>query len=83
MKARRLIVELPPADELRPPRRHVRQPIRMKGFEDGPRRHAPELGEHTREVLTTARFPEEELEAMFEGGTASDGSTRHITERTS
>lgn len=73
IKARQMIVELP-ADGVRPARRHVRQPIRIKGFEDKPRRHAPELGEHTREVLMAAGFPEEELGTMFESGAAFDGS---------
>ena len=74
VKARQLIVELPP-NGLRPARRHVRQPIRMKGFEDGPRRHAPELGEHTQEVLRGAGFSEKELKAMFESKAAFDSSS--------
>ena len=34
------------------------------------RRHAPRLGEHTREVLREAGLPEDEIEAMIESGAA-------------
>lgn len=46
-------------------------PIRFPGADDGPKGHAPRLGEHTRAVLAEAGFGPEEIEAMFASGAAS------------
>ncbi|HVN00821.1 MAG TPA: CaiB/BaiF CoA-transferase family protein [Caulobacteraceae bacterium] len=42
-------------------------PIRFPGLEIGPRRPAPDLGEHTREVLAEAGFAPEQIDALAAG----------------
>ena len=39
----------------------------------GYRRHAPRLGEHTREVLREAGFKDEAIESMIRSGAAKEG----------
>jgi crotonobetainyl-CoA:carnitine CoA-transferase CaiB-like acyl-CoA transferase len=73
VRARGLIVEVPEGDG-RPSRKHVRQPLKLGGFEDGaPRRHSPRLGEHTREVLLAAGFADDEVNRLVAEGAALDG----------
>jgi crotonobetainyl-CoA:carnitine CoA-transferase CaiB-like acyl-CoA transferase len=73
VQARGLLVEVP-ADGATPARLHVRQPIRFRGFETGPTRHAPRLGEHTREVLEQAGLSLAEVDELVAAGAALDGA---------
>lgn len=59
IRARGLLVEVPAADG-RPGRFYVRQPLCIDGLGPGPVRHAPYLGEHTREVLVEAGYSDQE-----------------------
>jgi crotonobetainyl-CoA:carnitine CoA-transferase CaiB-like acyl-CoA transferase len=45
-------------------------PVRFPGTETPPRRAAPKLGQHTREVLLEAGYSEEAVEAMLAAGAA-------------
>jgi crotonobetainyl-CoA:carnitine CoA-transferase CaiB-like acyl-CoA transferase len=45
-------------------------PVRFPGTETPPRRPAPKLGQHTREVLLEAGYSEEAVEAMLAAGAA-------------
>lgn len=45
-------------------------PVRFPGVETAPRRAAPKLGQHTREVLLEAGYSEEAVEAMLASGAA-------------
>lgn len=69
IQARGLLVEVP-ADGETPTRVHVRQPIRFQGHESGPTRHAPRLGEHTRQVLEQAGLSPAEVDELIAAGTA-------------
>lgn len=46
-------------------------PARFPGADDGPKRPAPRLGQHTREVLAEAGFPEDEIDALILAGAAA------------
>ena len=45
-------------------------PVRFPGYDDRPRRPAPKLGQHTREVLSEAGYAEAEIEALIADGAA-------------
>lgn len=75
VQARGLLVEVP-ADGETPARVHVRQPIRFRGYESGPTRHAPGLGEHTREVLEQAGLSPAEVDQLLESGAAAERPAR-------
>jgi crotonobetainyl-CoA:carnitine CoA-transferase CaiB-like acyl-CoA transferase len=45
-------------------------PVRFPGVDTAPRRAAPKLGQHTREVLLEAGYAEEAVEAMLASGAA-------------
>ncbi|MDR3507789.1 MAG: CaiB/BaiF CoA-transferase family protein [Caulobacteraceae bacterium] len=46
-------------------------PARFPGADDGPKGPAPELGQHTREVLAAAGFGEAEIDALISSGAAA------------
>jgi len=46
-------------------------PARFPGADDGPKRPAPKLGQHTREVLAEAGFGAEQIEGMIASGVAA------------
>lgn len=48
--AREMVVEVP-ADDHRPMRRHIRQPLVIDGIAPRPTTHAPDLGEHGADIL--------------------------------
>jgi crotonobetainyl-CoA:carnitine CoA-transferase CaiB-like acyl-CoA transferase len=75
IQARGLLVEVP-ADGETPARVHVRQPIRFHGHESGPTRHAPRLGEHTRQVLEEAGLSPAEVDELIAAGAALESATR-------
>ena len=54
--------------------RTVAVPMRLPGQDIGPRGPAPDLGQHTREVLSELGLSEVELDALITDGTVSDGS---------
>ena len=54
--------------------RTVAIPMRLPGQEIGPRGPAPDLGQHTREVLSELGLSQVELDALITDGTVSDGS---------
>jgi crotonobetainyl-CoA:carnitine CoA-transferase CaiB-like acyl-CoA transferase len=57
-------------DEIRPGLRTVQNPIRVEGLEKVAPRPAPEIGQHTREVLREAGYGDAEIEAMLARGAA-------------
>ena len=54
--------------------RTVAIPMRLPGQDIGPRGPAPDLGQHTREVLSELGLSQVELDALIAAGTVSDGS---------
>jgi len=69
IKARGTVVA-PPDGRDRPARRHVRQPVRIQGYDTGPRGHVPSVGEHTRDVLSSSGFTPDEIARLFAAGVA-------------
>ncbi len=61
-------VEVEDADGLR--YRAPAAPARFPGADDGPKRPAPKLGQHTREVLAEAGYGAEAIEALLASGAA-------------
>jgi crotonobetainyl-CoA:carnitine CoA-transferase CaiB-like acyl-CoA transferase len=51
-------------------------PFRSEAYEFGVRREAPNLGEHTREVLAEAGFKPDEIESMIAANAAMQGEGR-------
>jgi crotonobetainyl-CoA:carnitine CoA-transferase CaiB-like acyl-CoA transferase len=56
--------------EIEPGLRTVQNPIHVEGVEKRKPRMAPEVGEHTREVLLSAEYSDEEVAAMIARGAA-------------
>ncbi|MGH3876020.1 MAG: CaiB/BaiF CoA transferase family protein [Actinophytocola sp.] len=71
IRARELLVDVP-ATGGRPARRHIRQPLAIRGHATAIERHVPALGEHTREVLAAAGYPEEEIRSLLEQGVVGE-----------
>ena len=46
-------------------------PVRFPGADDGPKGHAPSMGEHTRAVLTELGYSEVEIDALYRSGAAA------------
>ena len=46
-------------------------PARFPGADDGPKRPAPKLGQHTREILEEAGFGDTEIDALLASGAAA------------
>lgn len=75
VRARGLVVETPGA-EGKPARRHIRQPLRIRGTQTTVRHHAPGLGEHTREVLEAAGYDDEAVEQLLGDATRTSHRER-------
>lgn len=58
VRARHLFVQVL-ADDSQPDHWHIRQPLRLGGESPAPTRHAPKLGEHTREILAEIGLTDE------------------------
>jgi crotonobetainyl-CoA:carnitine CoA-transferase CaiB-like acyl-CoA transferase len=71
VEARGLLVSVP-GGEGQGPEWHVRQPLVIDGHAPGPTRQAPELGEHTREVLLEYGLPADVVQGLFEAGVAHE-----------
>ena len=54
--------------------RTVAIPMRLRGQDIGPRGPAPDLGQHTREVLAELGLSDAELDALVAAGTVADGA---------
>ena len=54
--------------------RQPASPARFPGFDDTPKRPAPKLGQHTREVLAEAGFGADEIERLIAEGAAAAAS---------
>jgi crotonobetainyl-CoA:carnitine CoA-transferase CaiB-like acyl-CoA transferase len=51
--------------------RQPASPARFAGYDDAPKRPAPKLGQHTREVLAEAGYAAEEIDALIAEGAAT------------
>jgi crotonobetainyl-CoA:carnitine CoA-transferase CaiB-like acyl-CoA transferase len=51
--------------------RQPASPARFPGADDGPKRPAPKLGQHTREVLAEAGYSDDEIETLIAEGAAA------------
>jgi crotonobetainyl-CoA:carnitine CoA-transferase CaiB-like acyl-CoA transferase len=51
--------------------RQPTSPARFPGADDGPRRPAPKLGQHTREVLAEAGYAAAEIDQLIAEGAAT------------
>lgn len=67
---RHIVHEVPPNGR-GPARRHVRQPLSVRGAPTEIRRHVPTVGEHTGEVLLAAGFTEGEIADLVASGVAA------------
>ncbi len=72
-EARGLLVDVPASDG-HPTRRHVRQPLAIRGADTSIERHVPVLGEDTREVLTDAGFTNGEVDELLARGTVEEAT---------
>lgn len=64
LKQRELFVEIPESND-HPARIHVRQPLKFKNCQTIPTKHAPKLGEHSREILKSVGYSENEIDDLF------------------
>ena len=46
-------------------------PVRFHGADDGPKGHAPSMGEHTRTVLLELGYSDAEIDALYKSGAAA------------
>ena len=53
----------------------VAVPFTVQGAEPGPHRRAPELGEHSREVLAGLGYSDEQIDALVERGVTGGPTT--------
>jgi crotonobetainyl-CoA:carnitine CoA-transferase CaiB-like acyl-CoA transferase len=51
--------------------RQPASPARFPGYDDSPKRPAPTLGQHTREVLAAAGYAEAEIDRLIADGAAA------------
>jgi len=63
VKGRGLTCELSACHE-HPARTHIRQPLLFDGVSTRVRRHVPDLGEHTREILLEAGLAEDAVSSL-------------------
>ena len=54
--------------------RTVRTPLRIHGVDTDPTEPSPVIGEHSREVLTSAGFDRGEIDALVASGVMASGS---------
>ena len=54
--------------------RTVALPMKLRGQDIGPRGPGPDLGQHTREVLTGLGLTGDEVDALVADGTVADGT---------
>jgi crotonobetainyl-CoA:carnitine CoA-transferase CaiB-like acyl-CoA transferase len=54
--------------------RQPASPVRFPGADDGPKRPAPKLGQHTREVLAEAGYAPAEIDRLIADGAAAEAS---------
>ncbi len=59
--------------EIHPGLKTVQNPIHVEGLDKEPPRMAPKMGEHTREILRSAGFRDEEIDHMIARGAAAAG----------
>jgi crotonobetainyl-CoA:carnitine CoA-transferase CaiB-like acyl-CoA transferase len=57
--------------EIHPGLKTIQNPITVEGCEKQPPRMAPHMGEHTREVLRSAGYSDEEIDHMIARGAAA------------
>jgi crotonobetainyl-CoA:carnitine CoA-transferase CaiB-like acyl-CoA transferase len=67
VRERELLTEIPAAGD-KPAARHLRQPLRIDGHGPKPTRHAPDLGEHSVEILREAGYATAEIRSLREAG---------------
>jgi crotonobetainyl-CoA:carnitine CoA-transferase CaiB-like acyl-CoA transferase len=67
VRARELLTDIPAVGD-KPAARHLRQPLRIDGQGPAPTRHAPDLGEHSVEVLRDAGYRSAEIRSLLESG---------------
>jgi crotonobetainyl-CoA:carnitine CoA-transferase CaiB-like acyl-CoA transferase len=73
--ARQLLLEGPSTEDgRRLPRKHVRQPLRLRGADTVINREVPRVGEHTREVLTDAGYTGHEVDALIARAEVAEGT---------
>ena len=60
--------------EIRPGLSTIQNPINVAGLDKQPPRMAPELGRHTREILRSAGYCDDEIAAMIARGAAAEAS---------
>ncbi|OHR70865.1 hypothetical protein HMPREF3291_06440 [Bacillus sp. HMSC76G11] len=63
LKQRGLFVEIPEIKD-RPATIHIRQPLNFRGCQTIPTKHAPKLGEHSRGILESMGYSENEIDTL-------------------
>ena len=69
-RSRGLVVDVPGGDG-HPSRRHIRQPLKVRGEDTPAFRHVPALGADTRAVLGEVGFSDDEISALIDTGAAA------------
>jgi crotonobetainyl-CoA:carnitine CoA-transferase CaiB-like acyl-CoA transferase len=75
IKQRMMFVEIPPIGG-HPSRTHIRQPLQFRGYQTIPKRHSPKLGEHSREILSSIGYSEDEIEDLFRNNICFEESSK-------